>query len=265
MTVNISFSKPKILVMPPFEHQLPAPAWFRVAIMPADATYPVHSHPWREFVYSFSGVMEVKMKREHLTAPSHYGVWLPPEVVHEGLNRYAATHCSLYLMPELCAGLPTEACTLEINGLIRSILEHLHHNPLTLPPQPEDFTLLQVLRDQLKRAPRTKNFLPYSDDPLLKKVMEQIEHNLGSTLSLAQLANQFGTTIRTLNRKSQLALGMPINEWRQRLRIVRAMQLLEKGEKVESIAFEMGYSSASAFIAMFHRLTGRTPAQAVSG
>ncbi|AKH65587.1 hypothetical protein VY86_21740 [Photorhabdus thracensis] len=57
---------------------------------------------------------------------------------------------------------------------------------------------------------------------------------------------------------------MPLNEWRQRLKIVRAMQLLEQGEKVESVAFEMGYSSASAFIAMFHRLTGRTPGAASS-
>lgn len=52
---------------------------------------------------------------------------------------------------------------------------------------------------------------------------------------------------------------MPLNEWRQRMRVVKAIRLLEKGAKVESVAFEVGYNSASAFIAMFHRQTGLTP------
>jgi AraC-like DNA-binding protein len=43
------------------------------------------------------------------------------------------------------------------------------------------------------------------------------------------------------------------------LRIVRSLALLEAGHKVEGIALDMGYGSASAFIAMFRRLMGMTP------
>jgi AraC-like DNA-binding protein len=37
------------------------------------------------------------------------------------------------------------------------------------------------------------------------------------------------------------------------------MRLLEDGETVENIAHDLGYSTASAFIAMFRRLMGVTP------
>lgn len=128
--------------------------------MPAGATYPVHSHPWGEFVFSFSGVMEVRLEGDHLTAPANYGNWLPPGVVHEGLNRYSATHCSLYLMPELCLGMPEVPCTLQVNPLTIALLEHLRLHPLLSPLSEENHRLLDVLRDQLKSAQRYKNFCP---------------------------------------------------------------------------------------------------------
>jgi AraC-like DNA-binding protein len=50
-----------------------------------------------------------------------------------------------------------------------------------------------------------------------------------------------------------------LSEWRQRLRVVKALPLHEAGRKVEAIALDLGYGSASAFIAMFRRLMGTTP------
>lgn len=251
--------KQKKLIAPPFTTSLPAVAWFRVAAMPADATYPVHSHVWGEFVYSFSGVMEVQLKSEHLTAPPHFGIWLPPGVTHVGLNRNEATHCSFYLMPELCTEMPTSPCTLQINEFTISILEYLKKNPLTAPLDDKSMRLLHVLCDQLINAPRQSTFLPYTNDPLLSKLIAEIEQCPAMETPLKDLAEQIGYTVRTLNRRSHQLLGMSLGDWRQRLRVVKAIDLLEKGEKVEIVAYAVGYSSASVFIAMFHRLTGRTP------
>ena len=47
------------LHLPPFTEAIPAPIYFRSAWVPASSTYPVHSHPWGEFVYSYSGVMDI--------------------------------------------------------------------------------------------------------------------------------------------------------------------------------------------------------------
>lgn len=60
-------------------------------------------------------------------------------------------------------------------------------------------------------------------------------------------------------RRFQRELGMTLLEWRQRLRIVKAMPMLQSGLKVENIAQDLGYASTSSFIAMFRRMMGVTP------
>lgn len=64
-------------------------------------------------------------------------------------------------------------------------------------------------------------------------------------------------------RKSNKELGMPLTEWKQKLKVLKAMNRLESGDSVEVIALELGYSSSSAFIAMFKRIMGVTPKEYV--
>ena len=79
------------------------------------------------------------------------------------------------------------------------------------------------------------------------------------TRSLADWASSVHTTERTLMRRSLTCLGMTLAEWRQRLRVVKAMAMLEEGLRVEHVALDLGYASTSAFIAMFRKRMGSTP------
>ncbi|MDE2253182.1 MAG: helix-turn-helix transcriptional regulator [Betaproteobacteria bacterium] len=244
---------------PPFSEALPSPIYFRAASMPAHGTYPRHRHAWGEFVYAFTGVMEVKLADRHYLAPPQYGIWLPPNLEHRGLNRQEASHCSLYVAPELSGALPTTSCALMVNPLLRALLEHLRQRPPGLPPSDEESRLLQVAVDQLARAECAGSFLPMSEDVLLRPVLQALQAEPGATRSLAQWAGFAHTTQRTLMRRCQRELGMSLAEWRQRLRAVKSMPLLEAGETVEHIAHDLGYGSSSAFIAMFRRMMGLTP------
>ena len=238
---------------------LPAALLFRSAVAPADGVYPHHQHAWGEFVYSFSGVMEVQLADRHYMAPPQYGVWLPPEVAHVGLNRQESHHCSFYVSPTVSGVLPAQPCALVVSPLIRALLEHLRDTPTAAVPTPEENRLLQVLLDQLAQAPCSNSYLPHSSDALLGPVLRALEADPSDNRTLGELAASAHTTERTLARRCQRDLGMNLAEWRQRLRVVRALPLLEQGHKVESIAFDLGYGSASAFIAMFRRLMGVTP------
>lgn len=244
---------------PPFEQTLPAPIWFRTECMPAEATYPQHRHAWGEFVYSFSGVMEVKLADVHYLAPPPYGIWLPPNVEHRGLNRHEACHCSLYIAAELCGRLPRAACALTVTPLVRALLDHLRLHPPGLPRSDEEARLLQVLVDQLANAESAGSYLPSSSDPVLAPVLAALVEDPADNRTLPELAQAAHTTERTLMRRCRRDLGMSLAEWRQRLRVVRAMPLLEAGHTVEAIALDLGYGSSSAFIAMFRKLMGITP------
>ncbi|MBT2341565.1 MULTISPECIES: AraC family transcriptional regulator [Pseudomonas] len=245
--------------IPPFETALPVPIYFRSACMPAHATYPRHRHAWGEFVYSYSGVMEIETAGHHYLAPPQYGIWLPPDLEHVGFNRHEACHCSLYLAAELCAALPTEACALTLSPLIRALLEELRSDPPGQSQTPEQQRLLQVLVDKLTQAPHVGSYLPSSDDPLLGSVLRTLEANPGDPRSLPELARAAHTTERTLMRRAQRDLGMSLMEWRQRLKVIEALARLERGQTVETIGLDLGYNSASAFISMFRKMMGTTP------
>jgi AraC-like DNA-binding protein len=247
------------LRLPPYAHALPAQIVFRAADMPAHATYPRHRHAWGEFVCAYSGVMEVQVSGRHHLAPAHCGIWLPPHTEHVGLNRLAASHCSVYIAAPRCALLPAEPCALSVSPLLRGILEHLRRHPGAQPATVADERLLQVLLDQLELAPCARSELPGSQDPVLAPVLQALQADPGDSRTLAELARGAHTTERTLARRCQRELGMSFAEWRQRLRAVRALPLLLSGQKVESVALELGYRSASAFISMFARLMGVTP------
>jgi len=250
--------RPK-LEIPLSSADLPTPLMFRSAVAPAQGLYPHHRHAWGEFVYTFTGVMEVKLADHHYLAPPNNGIWLPPRVEHVGLNKEASHHCSLYVAPALCAALPAATCALSVSPLMRALLEHLRDHPPLLEPSTEHARLMQVLLDQIAQAPCNSSYLPDSDDPLLGPVLTLLEANPSDNRTLAELAQAAHTTERTLARRCQRDLGMSLADWRQRLRVVRALPMLERGHKVEAIALDLGYGSASAFIAMFRRLMGVTP------
>lgn len=254
--MNTMFQHPQL---PPFSEALPAPVFFRTANMPAQASYPRHRHAWGEFVYSYSGVMEIELANHHYLAPPQYGIWLPPNVEHMGFNRHEACHCSLYLAPELCAALPASTCALTVSPLVRAILDELRGNPPQLPQTDEQQRLLRVLVDQLVQAPPAGSYLPTSSDPLLGPVLRALAACPADPRSLPELARAANTTERTLMRRCQRDLGMSFVEWRQRLKVVEALALLEQGQTVETIGLDLGYSSASAFISMFRRMMGATP------
>ncbi|MPM52561.1 hypothetical protein SDC9_99321 [bioreactor metagenome] len=54
---------------------------------------------------------------------------------------------------------------------------------------------------------------------------------------------------------------MSLGEWRQRLRYLRAVDALECGQSVQAISLDLGFSTPSAFIAMFQREAGLSPEQ----
>ncbi len=251
----------------PFIHQpilfeqLPEPVFYLARRMPCDTVYPPHRHRWGEFVYSFCGVLELQAEGALFRVPPNYGLWLPPETEHKGLNRHASLHCSLYIEPPLAADkrLPAVACALTMNAMVRSMLNHVRLQPPQPPYATEEQRVLEVIVDQLAVAPCAGSYLPTSDDPALSKVLAYLEDHPGSNCPIPQLAERFGVTERTLARKAQRDLGMPLSEWRQRLKVVRAMPMLQAGASVESVALDLGYSTASAFIAMFRRLLDMTP------
>ncbi|MNT83546.1 HTH-type transcriptional regulator ChbR [compost metagenome] len=66
---------------------------------------------------------------------------------------------------------------------------------------------------------------------------------------------------KTLTRAFQRETGLSFRQWRQRLRLLAALQPLERGASVTEVALASGYESPSAFIAAFKGLFEVTPGE----
>ena len=243
----------------PFTESLPTPLFLRTMCMPNDAIFPEHIHSWGEFVYSHNGVVQVMIDQKRYLVPPQYGLWLPPDMKHVGLNRRAVLQTSLYVAGELCHRLPHKPQALMVTPFMRSLLDHTRESNLDFNSD-RHLRLLTVLLDELMETPRAGTFLPASNDSVLGEILHNIEQHPEDNQSVAEIAARASITERTLARKCRQDLGMTLTEWRNRMRIICAIGMIEKGSNVESIAMKFGYSSTSAFIAMFKKLTGTTPA-----
>ncbi len=59
--------------------------------------------------------------------------------------------------------------------------------------------------------------------------------------------------------------GLSFAQWRQQARLTEGLRRLSQGHAVAQVADQLGYSSPSAFVSMFHRHFGAPPARYLAG
>ena len=238
----------------------PRPVLYKQGEMPEQTHYPVHSHEWGEFVYSFSGVIEITIQDKRYLVLPNYGIWVPPNMEHGYRSNKRAQLCFVYVAGDFCVEFCMLPCSVQMSSLMRNMLAHLKDSSGFRSSDEQD-RFLHVFMDQLRSAPCIDSYLPVSTDPQLAELLLELEENPGDSRSVKELAHTKGMTDRTLARKCKKELSISLLEWRQRLRAIKALMMLEDGVSVEQIALDFGYSSSSAFIAMFKRVMGKTPAE----
>jgi AraC-like DNA-binding protein len=205
--------------------------------------------------------MEARVEGKRFLCPPHFATWIPADALHSCHNRENVKFVSIYIDRELCLEMPAVACTLAVSPLIKAILADFAERRITVPETDADHRLALVLMDQVLKAPRRESFLPVSDDKLLCSITDVLQKDPSDRRSLSEWARSLNVAEKTLSRRFQAQLGISFNDWRQRLKLVAALSLIEGGTSIQSIAAALGYSSASAFIAMFKRQTGTSPTQ----
>lgn len=242
-----------------FNGQAPQPLHLRGDTLDPNSVYPLLRHQYGELIYAFSGVIEITVGQRHYLAPPQHGVWIPPGVDHVGASRDQVCFSALCLDAAYSALMPAEVCTLAIAPLPRAVLNTLHQRGADYPRDDAELRLFQVLVDELRRSQPQESYLPTSQDAQLGAVLSALQEDPACERSLQQWAEVVHSTERTLSRRCQRDLGMSFSEWTQRLRLLRALSQLQSTQTIQAIALDLGYSSPSAFIAMFQRRMGDSP------
>lgn len=226
----------------------------------ANTEVELHRHSWGQLNVSDGGVMEITIENQRvLTAPWQFAVWIPAGVSHCSFNRKNIDYCSVSFPAAIALKLPSQACVLPLSGIVREIIRDLRQRQIKQLTRPQDLTLGQVLVDQLLQQTPSGTWLPTTDDRLIKPVIDGLRQNPGDTRSLAQWGKLVYASEKTLSRRFVQLMNISFREWRGRLRFLTSLSMLKNAISVQEIAYTLGYSNPSSFIAMFHKATGMTP------
>ncbi len=220
----------------------------------------LHFHDRDQLVYASQGVMTVATREGIWLVPTLRAVWIPAGVPHAITMSGRVAMRTLYLKPQLALTLPRACCVVNVSPLLRELILHacsFHALKRSIPRQRH---LIDLITDQLEAIHMVPLQLPHLSDPRARHVAGILLANPTNTRTLAQLCRESGASKRTLERLFQDEVGMTFGRWRQQLRLMHAVRLLAEGAKVTHAALEAGYSTPSAFICMFKKVLGSTPA-----
>jgi AraC-like DNA-binding protein len=107
--------------------------------------------------------------------------------------------------------------------------------------------------------PSTPSEIIMPRDRRLLRVCHALIDDPADQRDIDDWASVAGMGRRTFTRlfKDQTGAGFAV--WRQQVRLMAALQRLALGQPITTVAFDVGYESASAFTAMFHRAFGAPP------
>ena len=221
--------------------------------------FPPHDHFRAQLVYAVSGVMTVSTGAGTWVVPPQQAVWVPPGVRHEVKSATDLAMRTLYIHPAATDGLPAGCCVVTVPPLLRELILYAATLPAGDHLDGPDARLMAVIPDQLRRLRPEPLHLPIPADRRLRSITDALSDRPADGRSLADWARTAGASERTLARLFQRETGMTFGAWRQRLRLLVAIGRLAEGQTVTSVAFDLGYESPSAFVAMFRRELGEPP------
>jgi AraC-like DNA-binding protein len=227
----------------------------------AGEVLPFHRHRRAQLVYANHGVMTVTTEAAAYVVPPQRAVWMPGGVGHRIEARGEVTMRTLYIEDREFAEFPSDVCVLQVTPLLRELIVSAVASGPHYEPDSAQSRLMVVILDQICSQPVASLALPMPTDSRLLRVARSMMDNPADVRDLNEWAREAGASARTLSRLFTAQTGMTFREWRQQRRLLRALELLASGHNVTTVAAELGYDNTSAFIAMFRRCLGTTPAR----
>jgi len=205
--------------------------------------------------------MTVRTSEGTWVVPPRRAVWIPAKTAHSVLMSGPVSMRTLYLREGMVRHLPRNCCVVNVSPLLQELIVHACQFPRMNRRSRTQAHLIDLILDQLTAVKAIPLQLPTPADSRAQRVAAMLQGDPAEARSLSALCRQSGASKRTIERVFEKETNLTLGKWRQQLRLLRSLQLLAAGEKITSAALEAGYSSPSAFIAMFRKALGTTPRQ----
>ena len=219
---------------------------------------PDHSHRKGQLVVSLGGGVTCRVPSGLWMVPPHCGVWVPGGMPHSNVATANARLFFLFIEPG-AADLPDRCCTLSLSPLVRELIIEMADQ---IAAATADSKLMAtLLLSALSRMPVEHLHLPLTDEPRLVRIASELADDPSDRSTMAQWARRLGMSENSLARLVQHETGLTFGRWRQQLQLIVAIRSLAAGATVQQVSGDLGYESVSAFITMFKKALGTSPAR----
>ncbi|WP_262492864.1 AraC family transcriptional regulator [Mesonia mobilis] len=226
-----------------------------------------HSHQKAQFLYTEGGLVYVKNELEEFYLPARHFMWIPPGVEHAIFpsspkvvmrNLYFPVQKNdkaFYFQPGIYP----------VNDMLLQLLLFTESwNGDILPQDQEKFPIavaFKVLLPQISNTPVLLN-LPVARDERLKRVTHLLRKDLSKNRSIAEIAQQFSISERTLHRLFKKDMNISFIRYYTLLRIFTAIEYIIEGKyTIAEIALMVGYASLPSFSNTFTKIVGKRPTE----
>ncbi|HVR50554.1 MAG TPA: helix-turn-helix transcriptional regulator [Pseudorhodoferax sp.] len=251
----------------PFTPDSARPVRVRARSMPADTHFQPHRHPWAQLAFCATGTLRVRAlpeteRCEELTyiVPPSRAVWIAPGLLHCIDVLEAAQFRTLYLHASVTPQGWGGSRMIVASPLLRELVLGLDVQPLR---SAREALLMRLVLDEITHADPQALAVPMPHaqrgDKRLRALCEAVVRQPSARTTLAAWAADVGASERTIARLFRDELGTSYQQWRQQAALAHALPLLAQGASVAQVAAATGYSSESAFSAMFKAAMGQTP------
>lgn len=208
-----------------------------------------------------SGLLVLETNAGSWVATAGSASWIPPGHEHS-LNIHGGTGgWFAYVRQEACRDLPQTIGVARATGLLREAVARCAQRAGEVTNRAAEERLSAVILDEILALPFSAAYLPMPAHSPSRRIAAAIMRDPTDNRPLAELADAAGLSRRTATRRFAAETGLSFSAWRQRLRMLRAMEWLAEGTSVTETALNLGYDSPSAFTAMFRRSFGVGPSE----
>ncbi len=221
---------------------------------------PTHAHEASQLTFAASGMLQVHTDEGRWLVPPQLAAWVPAGTPH---RVEVLTDSELWIVhwgqPTVRAWSPlllNRPFALRVTPLLRSLLDAAFA-PAIGPEKTE--LVVRLMLHELTDMADAPTFLPLPASPLGRRVADLALNDYQNRLSVGELASRAATSIRTLSRLFPAETGFTFKAWRQRARIVHAMDRLARGNSIAVVSAQTGFASTAAFSSAFRQVTAMTP------
>lgn len=226
---------------------------------PSGFVDPRHNHTRAQLLYQTAGIVNVLTDEASFLLPPQRALWIPAQMEHEVYCRGHVSCRTLYIGSEASGELPTSCRLIEVSDLLRELIVEATKIPVEYDVRGRDGRVMALILDELKAAATVPFHVPMPQSERLVRICKAILQDPAQNDALDDWANMAAMGRRTFTRTFRRETGMSFSIWRQNVRLMEALSRLAMGQSVTVVALDVGYSSPSAFTAMFRRTFGVPP------